>query len=325
MLASPCFAGRFQRAAAFSGGLTTASPDAGARQAVLALAPLAVEDGLFAENSPAAAWLLTDGEDVRRWLYGLEPARLCLAAQGGGDLRMENFPHLFADGVLLPRDGFGTKLSNPVPLLLATGQTEFSLFNPLPAWYEAQGLSRAETAAARRFANACGSDLYRDFNGAGCAAALTPCDPAPIWLCEIAYGGPDSPSPLAVLGLGSYHGICLPLLTGENNLAGAAALNGAGFAAMGRAFTGFFRAFLRGEGPGWAAWTPGAPRAMVLDADDAAGRALTDVRDLPAAQNVILGRLASDNGLSPAALAAAGQALRGRFFSTSLDAHFAAY
>lgn len=84
MLASPYFAGRFQKAVSLSGGLSMADPEAAARQTARALAPLAVEDGLFAAPDEAAAWLLTPGEDVRRWLLGLDPARLCPLMAGGG-------------------------------------------------------------------------------------------------------------------------------------------------------------------------------------------------------------------------------------------------
>ena len=55
MLSSPYFAGRFQRAISLSGGLTTADPGASARQTAAAFAPLAVEDGLFADQNSAAS------------------------------------------------------------------------------------------------------------------------------------------------------------------------------------------------------------------------------------------------------------------------------
>ena len=65
MLTSPLFAGRFQKAIAFSGGMTIADETASVSQIAWAIAPLAVEDGLFADTAAAKAWLMTDGEDVR--------------------------------------------------------------------------------------------------------------------------------------------------------------------------------------------------------------------------------------------------------------------
>ena len=76
LAASPLSRGRFQRAAALSGGWSLADPDASARQLAERFAPLAVEDGLFADPASAAGWLLTPGADVREWLCGLDPARI---------------------------------------------------------------------------------------------------------------------------------------------------------------------------------------------------------------------------------------------------------
>lgn len=61
LAASPLSRGRFQRAAALSGGWSLADPDASARQLAERFAPLAVEDGLFADPASAAGWLLTPG------------------------------------------------------------------------------------------------------------------------------------------------------------------------------------------------------------------------------------------------------------------------
>ena len=79
LAASPLSRGRFQRAAALSGGWSLADPDASACQLAERFAPLAVEDGLFPDPASAAGWLLTPGADVREWLCGLEPARkMCI-------------------------------------------------------------------------------------------------------------------------------------------------------------------------------------------------------------------------------------------------------
>ena len=91
---SPLFRGRFQKAVAISGGLSLADPDAAAQKLAENFAPLAVEDGLFADTASAAEWLLTPGADVREWLCGLEPARI--AALGKPAI-------LYADDVVLSR------------------------------------------------------------------------------------------------------------------------------------------------------------------------------------------------------------------------------
>lgn len=330
MLASPYFAGRFQKAVSLSGGLSMADPEAAARQTAQALAPLAVEDGLFAAPDEAAAWLLTPGEDVRRWLLGLDPARLCPLMAGGGGLRMNSFPHLFADGVVLPAGGFGHASRNSVPLLLVTGRTEFSLFNPLASQYQAQGLSQVQAAQAREFATAYGSELYCIHNGAAAAQTLAPRTGTPVWLCELAYGAPDSRSPITALGLGSYHGISLALLSGESNgLAGIAGLSGPGFEALSGAFIGAVGAFLRSGDPNaaplpsWQPWTSADPAALVLDAGPEADSLSAVVRPAPADYDAVLDRLDADNSVpAPVKDRVIRTVLSGRFFSAALDRRY---
>ena len=116
LAASPLSRGRFQRAAALSGGWSLADPDTSAHQLAERFAPLTVEDGLFADPASAAGWLLTPGADVREWLCGLEPARI--AALGAPSI-------LYADEALLPRDA-----RSAVPLLLLSGPTPSGAARP---------------------------------------------------------------------------------------------------------------------------------------------------------------------------------------------------
>ena len=322
MLSSPYFAGRFQRAISLSGGLTTADPGASARQTAAAFAPLAVEDGLFADQNSAAQWLLTSGEDVTRWLYDLDPARVCLLMADGG-IRMSSFPHLFADGVVLPENGFEAPLANPVPLLLVTGVTEFSLFNPLEVQYQSNGLDAGEAASARAFATRYGSELYRIFNGAASAAALSAGSAAPVWVCEIAYGGRNSASPIRAMGLGSFHGISLSMLSGENALSGVANLSSDGFAALSDLFVEKVGSFLHSGSLDWQPWTAASPKALVLDAGAAADSASALLQEAPADDTPVLDRLEADNSVPSAAKdLVIRQVLNGRIFSAHLDQRF---
>ena len=322
MLSSPYFAGRFQRAISLSGGLTTADPGASARQTAAAFAPLAVEDGLFADQNSAALWLLTSGEDVTRWLYDLDPARVCLLMADGG-IRMSSFPHLFADGVVLPENGVEAPLANPVPLLLVTGVTEFSLFNPLEVQYQSNGLDAGEAASARAFATRYGSELYRIFNGAASAAALSAGSAAPVWVCEIAYGGPNSASPIRAMGLGSFHGISLSMLSGENALSGVANLSSDGFAALSDLFVEKVGSFLHSGSLDWQPWTAASPKALVLDAGAAADSASALLQEAPADDTPVLDQLEADNSVPSAAKdLVIRQVLNGRIFSAHLDQRF---
>ena len=322
MLSSPYFAGRFQRAISLSGGLTTADPGASARQTAAAFAPLAVEDGLFADQNSAAQWLLTSGEDVTRWLYDLDPARVCLLMADGG-IRMSSFPHLFADGVVLPENGFEAPLANPVPLLLVTGVTEFSLFNPLEVQYQSNGLDAGGAASARAFATRYGSELYRIFNGAASAAALSAGSDAPVWVCEIAYGGRNSASPIRAMGLGSFHGISLSMLSGENALSGVANLSSDGFAALSDLFVEKVGSFLHSGSLDWQPWTAASPKALVLDAGTAADSASALLQEAPADDTPVLDQLEADNSVPSAAKdLVIRQVLNGRIFSAHLDQRF---
>ncbi len=322
MLSSPYFAGRFQRAISLSGGLTTADPGASARQTAAAFAPLAVEDGLFADQNSAAQWLLTSGEDVTRWLYDLDPARVCLLMADGG-IRMSSFPHLFADGVVLPENGFEAPLANPVPLLLVTGVTEFSLFNPLEVQYQSNGLDAGGAASARAFATRYGSELYRIFNGAASAAALSAGSAAPVWVCEIAYGGRNSASPIRAMGLGSFHGISLSMLSGENALSGVANLSCDGFAALSDLFVEKVGSFLHSGSLDWQPWTAASPKALVLDAGAAADSASAFLQEAPADDTPVLDQLEADNSVPSAAKdLVIRQVLNGRIFSAHLDQRF---
>ena len=136
---SPLFRERFQKAVAISGGLSLADPDAAAQKLAENFAPLAVEDGRFADTASAAEWLLTPGADVREWLCGLEPARI--AALGKPAI-------LYADDVVLSRDA-----RSAVPLLLLSSATEFSGF--------VRDDLRPASSAARAYAVKYGSALCR--------------------------------------------------------------------------------------------------------------------------------------------------------------------
>ena len=81
--------------------MTVADMEDSQRVEARALAPLAVEKGVQSDEESAAQWLLTDGEDVRDFLYSLSDEELA-AAFGGAGIRMSAFPHHFADGVVLP-------------------------------------------------------------------------------------------------------------------------------------------------------------------------------------------------------------------------------
>lgn len=340
MLTSPLFAGRFQKAIAFSGGMTIADETASVSQIALAIAPLAVEDGLFADTAAAKAWLMTDGEDVRDWLYSLDSARLCPLMSNAG-IRMSVFPHLYGDGVVLPKEGFATTQYNNVPLLMLTGSTEFSMFAAWDAYFgsaEMKAYSAAETNAAKDFAVKYGSDMYRIFNAECSAETMYDHYGADIYLCQIDYGDPDALSQIPVLG--AFHGIFVPMLSTVNNYAAMVDFSGEGYQEMAVLFNRYLKNFLTNGDPNgnlftgirglfsgdsalpkWQNWTPDNKVSMVLDAS--ATDAQIGCKDVSTTYDEIMDRMDADTTVSAELKQKMiRNVMNGRWFSAALDARY---
>lgn len=327
MLASPLFVGRFHRAVVFSGGMTAADPTQSARQIAAALAPLAVEDGCCAGEAEAFDWLLTEEPAVRSWLSSLEAGRLtaCMARAGG---RMSAFPHLYTDGVALPREGFETSAYNGVPLMLVTGSTEFSLFALWDSYFsgeEMKALAPADLEAARQFAVTYGSALYRRFNTEASAEILSTRCTAPLYLCQVEYGSSDSRT--AIPALGSFHGVALPMLSADTPFAALADFSGAGYQAMAERFRAYLGHFLTDGDPNgigltqWQSWQADDRRTLVLDAD--ADHAFVSCRPIADPEEEILERMAEDDTLPwERKEKVIRNVLGGRWFSAGLDVRF---
>ena len=272
LAASPLSRGRFQRAAALSGGWSLADPDASAHQLAERFAPLAVEDGRFADTASAAEWLLTPGADVREWLCGLEPARI--AALGKPAI-------LYADDVVLSRDA-----RSAVSLLLLSSATEFSGF--------VRDDLRPASSAARAYAVKYGSALCRWSSTEAVAEALG--GSAPVWLGLIDYGGADSQT--AIPGLGSFHGLPLALFSSESSYSACADLSSAGAQALSARLKQALASFMTSGSPGWDAWTPRGRDALHFDADSET--ACITLNSYPDTQESIRAAMAADTSLSAA-------------------------
>lgn len=269
---SPLFRGRFQKAVAISGGLSLADPDAAAQKLAENFAPLAVEDGRFADTASAAKWLLTPGADVREWLCGLEPARI--AALGRPAI-------LYADDVVLSRGA-----RSVVPLLLLSSATEFSGF--------VRDDLRPASSAARAYAVKYGSALCRWSSTEAVAEALG--GSAPVWLGLIDYGGTDSQT--AIPGLGSFHGLPLALFSSESSYSTCADLSSAGAQALSARLKQALAGFMTSGSPGWDVWTPQDRDALHFDADSET--ACITLNSYPDTQESIRSAMAADTFLSAA-------------------------
>ena len=319
LLASPLGKGRFQKLVSCSGGMTLADPDESAALLAEALAPLAVEDGKALTASAARNWLLTPDPAVRDWLCGVEGGRLA-AVMAGADGRMGAFPHLYADGVTLPRAWEAADYAE-VPVLLLTGTTEYSFarWDPFFSSEAAQALSAPEREAAKQFAVRYGSALWRAFNAQTPATLLTGRRTAPVWMAQADYGAPGSGTEIPLLG--SFHGIFLSLLSGTNAYTAWADFSGAGFTAMAEEFRTALRRFLACGDPNgkaalsarWKRWTPDTPYALSLDAEGDTARVRCQLVETSAA--AVHAALDADTSLSPALKeTVVEQLLEGKFF-----------
>jgi len=134
ILTSPKFKGKFHKAMAFSGGQTISDPLWAQSIHTKAFAKLAVEDKKQPSETEAIKWLNTDSDEVRQWLYSIKSERL-VSLMAGAKIRMRVFPHLFADGTVLPKEGMKVydspttaKTVSDVPLLLLSDATEFKFY-----------------------------------------------------------------------------------------------------------------------------------------------------------------------------------------------------
>lgn len=270
LMVSPLFEGRFDKAVAISGSLALDDAADGARRLAETLAPLAVEDGKCATEAEAALWLQTRDPAVRRWLCSLEAARLSAAVHSDA-LQGRRFPQLFADGVTLPQR-LDTAPAAGVPLLLLSGTTELSTARWHPYW---DTVSAAQKEAAVAFAVTHGSALRLYENTRQPAEFFAARTDAPLWLAQADYGAPDSRTPIPLLG--SFHGIFLPMLSGETPFSAWTDFSGAGFSAMAEQLRGYLARFLAcgdpngaqllAPAPRWRRWSPSYPYVLHLDAD----------------------------------------------------------
>lgn len=329
MLISPAFSGLFQKAIVLSGGMTVADVEPSQKKIASFLAPLAVEDGKAATEEEAAEWLLSTGDEVKEYLYSISDERLMLAV-GGASIRMSAFPHLFADGVTIPKEGFDTTEYNHVPVMMVTGSDEFSMFNTGSA-YEDGTIAEEELQAARAFGQKYGSLMYGYFNGIGSAQRMAKAGySAPIYVLKCDFGHDSSKMP--GMALGAYHGVATALL---EPAAGMRSVFSESFGSDGGIqledmWNNYVKNFLNSQdgdpnGDDLAAWEmydPAKEQYMVLDAtEEAATAQMEDV--LISTYSQIFEEMDADTTISESAKQAViAQVMNGRWFSAEMDAHY---
>jgi len=338
MLISPVFKGKFQKAISFSGGMTVSDPAASIKVIAKALAKLVVEDKVKENEAEANEWIQQNTDEVRAYLYNL-PAERVVRVMGNAAIRMSGFPHLYTDGVVLPKDGFVTKKYNSVPLIMLTGSTEFSFFatySPyfMPAQQQKTLLSDPKIHSEAQFAIKYGSLLYGLFNTEESAATMFGKYKAPIYNCKFTWGTDES-----IVGkymaelVGAHHGIFLPFLTDENigtrkMFPGAYANDGV--KDLTDKFQTYIAQFLWSGNPNgngletWEKWSNAnnGPTQLVFDADK--DKAIIKMSHERISYREVLKEIETDQTITPEAKdKIIKEVLNGRWFSGQLDQQFA--
>lgn len=332
MLISPIFEDKFDKAISLSGGMTIADEEKSQQVFAEAIAPLVVEDKVKDNAEEATKWLLTSDKEVHDYLYQLDADRLSSLMANAG-LRMEVFPHLYNDGVVIPKEGFDTKKYNEVPLMMLSGEQEFSLFGRFDPYFgEAVKDGTINTDKEKvneyQFVNNYGGKLYSLFNVEDSAQKMTPNYKAPIYGMEILFGQDETVVGKEMGVFGSFHGVFVPLLdTDSKNYEGLVgnAYNSKGAKELASVFQNYVYEFMNDDIGGsttpteWKEWQVNSKENILfLDADKEKASATMGSKEFD--YNQVLDDMAKDETLSTEKKEELSKnILNGRWFSYELD------
>jgi para-nitrobenzyl esterase len=264
--------GLFHRAVVESGGERIVGR-AAAEKAAIDLADKIVKAKTKAAEKPVDAELLRN-----------LPALKFMAALKPGPTGMSGWPGIYADGYVLPADGYAGlergDYPNKVPLLIGTNKEETKLFlmfagNPAPG--------SALYAAAARF----GSERWKADGVDAIARKMSAASgQPPIYAYRFDWGSPDDKGASELPAgwgkiLGSFHTLEVSFFLGTKTINGAfmtgllfTSVNAKGREALSGLVMGYLASFARSgdpNGEGLARWDPwsndeGGAKTLVLDA-----------------------------------------------------------
>lgn len=332
MLISPLFEGKFDKAISFSGGMTIADEEKSQDIFAESIAPLVVEDGVKNDEDQAKKWLLTSDEEVKDYLYNLDGIRLVGLMSNAG-IRMDVFPHLYNDGTIIPTEGFDTETYNSVPLIMLTGEQEFSLFSRFdPYFAEAVSDGSIDTdqdiSGQYDFVNKYGGQLYSLFNLEDSAIKMTSNYNAPIYGMEILFGeNPDYISE-EMAKIGSFHGVFVPLLDTDSESYAELVTDSyesQGAKELSVMFQNYIYEFISSGNPNgenlteWTEWQKDADENILfLDADDSVAIAKMGKKEFDYAS--VLAAIENDRSITEEQKAdLLSEVMNGRWFSYELD------
>lgn len=332
MLISPLFEGKFDKAISFSGGMTIADEEKSQDIFAESIAPLVVEDGVKNDEDQAKKWLLTSDEEVKDYLYNLDGSRLVGLMSNAG-IRMDVFPHLYNDGTVIPTEGFDTETYNSVPLIMLTGEQEFSLFSRFDPYF-AKAVSDGsidtdkDISGQYDFVNKYGGQLYSLFNLEDSAIKMTSNYNAPIYGMEILFGeNPDYISE-EMAKIGSFHGVFVPLLDTDSESYAELVTDSyesQGAKELSVMFQNYIYEFISSGNPNgenlteWTEWQKDADENILfLDADDSVAIAKMGKKEFDYAS--VLAAIENDRSITEEQKAdLLSEVMNGRWFSYELD------
>lgn len=342
MLISPIFKGDYQKAFALSGGMTVTDPKVGQEIDTKAFAKLVVEDKVKATEAEAIAWLNAGGKDVTAYLRGLAGERIS-GLMTNAAIRMSVFPHLFADGTVLPKEGFAvfeTGNYNKVPTMLGSCEDEFSVFaatDPVfvGATFSGKLMSDPVLYPKFSFANKYGSMLYTGFNADRSAEKMVEVKGQPgVYAYRFSWGHDTSIMPAGLAAIfGANHGADVDFVLGRddnpNSKANYTTANLGGRVELSSIMLQYEKNFLYTGNPNgsnvpvWNEWSnvAGAPKLMSFNATK--DTAIVEMTAKYVNETEVFKMIDADKTLSDAdKKSMLSTVMSGRFFSGSFDQYF---
>jgi para-nitrobenzyl esterase len=304
LLVSPRAAGLFHRAISQSGSSYNDSVEAAENFSDDAppghrgssnelLAGLLVADRTVSDRTAAKKRIASMAADeIARYLRGKSAGDLLLAY---GTTRVEgllDFPNVFADGVVLPKeeplDRFASRDYNRVPVMLGTNRDEQKLFMfPNPRWVRKilWIIPRMRNERLYNATAAALSDMWKVHGADAPARAMRAAQGPTVYVYR--WDWDEQPSTLGTdlpVMLGAAHALEVPFVFEHFDLGSDAnrmftADNAAGRLELARRMSSYWTEFARTGSPGrgrdgdlpeWTAWDPsgaGAPKFIVLDTE----------------------------------------------------------
>ncbi len=284
---SPLAKGLFVKAMPLSGGMTTSTPAQGEAYDREKLAEVLVKAGKVQTAEEGIRYLKeTDPTELQQTLRSLDSAAL-VEAVGTVMIRMSEFPHLFTDGTVLPKQGFDVVdrgQYNRVPMLIGSMQHEFNAFAAFdPTFTNSFMKNTWEPTLQKQFwqATAYGSELYSSFNADQVAAKYSKDSQSKnMYVYRFAWGLDGAGVKAPAKYVAATHGVDLDFLTGAFDKSAFAALfkdqfyttaNEKGRLALADRYRGYVANFLHGRSiqagglTPWSTWQQSG-KLMKLDA-----------------------------------------------------------